>query len=297
MDLHLHRGSDSPENIRRYWFGDLTPSGWADSSSDSADLFRRLNEFGAEMSRLPSWEDGVSSGFCSNKEDYFLSLRNLCLLWSQNVIHSHCSSDEAQLIRLVLILRELDLMINHISEQVGIWDQMMACASGTSSVISADFQDQSQTSISDSECISRLNLDVSRIKESRSRLSKQISIKSQRLLPNCSALVGPLVAARVLAACGGREKLARMPASGIQIIGARNALFSHLTKGSPPPKHGLIFEHKRIHAAPRKVRGKVSRTLAASLALAARIDYYRGSSDPLFLERANGRIDTAGRIR
>jgi nucleolar protein 56 len=42
------------------------------------------------------------------------------------------------------------------------------------------------------------------------------------------------------------------------------------------------------------VRGKVARVLAAKLAIAARIDYFRGRAEPAFLEDAQATIDRAG---
>jgi nucleolar protein 56 len=93
---------------------------------------------------------------------------------------------------------------------------------------------------------------------------------------------------------GGLAPLSRLPGSAIQVLGAKTALFSHLKNATPPPKHGIIFQHRRIHNAPAEVRGKVSRVLAAKLAIAARLDMYRGKAVPEFLEKAQARIDAAG---
>jgi nucleolar protein 56 len=35
-----------------------------------------------------------------------------------------------------------------------------------------------------------------------------------------------------------------------------------------------------VHTAPKWQRGKIARTLANKIAIAARVDYYRGSEDP-----------------
>jgi nucleolar protein 56 len=94
---------------------------------------------------------------------------------------------------------------------------------------------------------------------------------------------------------GGLLSLSRLPASAIQVLGARTALFSHLKTRSPCPKHGIIFQHRRVHNAPREVRGKVARVLANKLAIAARIDYFRGLREPGFLEAAQDRVDAAGK--
>jgi len=53
------------------------------------------------------------------------------------------------------------------------------------------------------------------------------------------------------------------------------ALFKHLkNRKIPPPKHGIIFQHPRISSSPKKVRGKIARTLANKLALAAKADAF-----------------------
>jgi len=69
-----------------------------------------------------------------------------------------------------------------------------------------------------------------------------------------------------------------LPASTIQVLGAEKALFKHLIKGTPPPKHGFIFQHPLVRNAKRWQRGKISRAIAAKLAIAAREDYFGGNN-------------------
>ena len=40
------------------------------------------------------------------------------------------------------------------------------------------------------------------------------------------------------------------------------------------PKYGVLFGHSLIQAAPKELRGKVARVIAAKLSLAARTDQY-----------------------
>jgi nucleolar protein 56 len=90
--------------------------------------------------------------------------------------------------------------------------------------------------------------------------------------PNVSALLGPLLAARMIAQAGGLDRLARLPASTIQVLGAERAFFEHLRGHAPPPRHGLLFLHPDIQSAPRDSRGKLARALAGKVAIAARLD-------------------------
>ncbi|TET56561.1 C/D box methylation guide ribonucleoprotein complex aNOP56 subunit [Candidatus Bathyarchaeota archaeon] len=94
--------------------------------------------------------------------------------------------------------------------------------------------------------------------------------------PNIQALVGSLLAARLIALAGGLERLAKMPSSTIQVLGAEKALFRALKTGAKPPKHGVIFQDTLIHASKKWQRGKISRALAGKLAIAARVDAFSG---------------------
>jgi nucleolar protein 56 len=94
--------------------------------------------------------------------------------------------------------------------------------------------------------------------------------------PNLSAVIGPLLGARLISKTGSLSRLASLPASTIQILGAEKALFRALRKRGKPPKHGIIFQHPYVHTCPRKIRGKVARLLASRIAVAARVDYFSG---------------------
>jgi nucleolar protein 56 len=98
----------------------------------------------------------------------------------------------------------------------------------------------------------------------------------REVAPNFSSLIDPLLAARLLALAGSLEKLARMPASTIQLLGAEKALFRHLHKQGRSPKYGILYNSSIIQNAKNEVRGKVARILSAKLMQAARIDFYSG---------------------
>ena len=112
--------------------------------------------------------------------------------------------------------------------------------------------------------------------EVRRGLEKYIDEAMMEVAPNVRGLVGPLLGARLIALAGGLSKLATLPASTIQVLGAEKALFRALRTGSKPPKHGVIFQYPAIHRSPRWQRGKIARALAAKLAIAARIDAFTG---------------------
>jgi nucleolar protein 56 len=94
--------------------------------------------------------------------------------------------------------------------------------------------------------------------------------------PNLIELAGPTIGAKLLEHTGSLKKLAMLPASTIQILGAEKALFRHLKSGAKPPKYGFIHDHNFIQSGPRKEQGKRARALADKLSLAAKLDFFKG---------------------
>lgn len=122
--------------------------------------------------------------------------------------------------------------------------------------------------------------------ELRKELEAYVGELMKKVGPNTTALVGPLIAARLLSLTGSVKELARKPSSTIQILGAEKAFFRSLKTGADPPKHGIIFQVPIVNTAPYWQRGKIARALAGKLAIAAKIDAYskRNISDSLLAD-------------
>ncbi len=106
----------------------------------------------------------------------------------------------------------------------------------------------------------------------RGALERSLEAAVPRRAPNLSGLLGPTLAARLIAQVGGLDRLARLPASTVQVLGAERAFFEHLRGRAPPPRHGLLFLHPTVQGAPKRLRGKLARALAGKAAIAARRD-------------------------
>lgn len=119
-------------------------------------------------------------------------------------------------------------------------------------------------------------ISVREIKGRLDRMENVVRELASSHLPSLSALLGPILAARLCVEAHGRARLARLPAGTMQILGAEKAFFNHLKTGAPSPKHGHIFMHPWISRSPRWVRGKIARTVAAKASIAARCDAYGG---------------------
>ncbi|HSA72922.1 MAG TPA: hypothetical protein VLD84_03110 [Nitrososphaeraceae archaeon] len=138
---------------------------------------------------------------------------------------------------------------------------------------------------------------VIQLSELRTDLSNSVENLMETLAPNLKNILTAIIGARLIAKAGTLLKLAQMPSSTIQIIGAEKALFRALKTGARPPKHGLIFQHPSVNSAPKWQRGKIARALSAKIAIAVRIDVYREAAlDNSLLDKLTKRIETIQRI-
>jgi nucleolar protein 56 len=105
-------------------------------------------------------------------------------------------------------------------------------------------------------------------------LEKQIDEDMKKIAPNITSIVGSQIGARLISLAGSIEKLAYLPASTIQILGAEKALFRFKKEGGKPPKHGVIFQHHLINRSSLRHRGKISRLLANKITMAVKADVF-----------------------
>ncbi|KAH7518179.1 hypothetical protein FEM48_Zijuj09G0144200 [Ziziphus jujuba var. spinosa] len=130
------------------------------------------------------------------------------------------------------------------------------------------------TEVSDLDLINIKELcdQVLSLAEYRAQLYDYLKSRMNTIAPNLTALVGELVGARLIAHGGSLLNLAKQPGSTVQILGAEKALFRALKTKHATPKYGLIYHASLIGQAAPKLKGKISRSLAAKAALAIRCD-------------------------
>ncbi len=112
--------------------------------------------------------------------------------------------------------------------------------------------------------------------EARDRVAEYIDGLMAQVAPNLRAVVGGSIGARLISLAKGLERLARLPASTIQVLGAEKALFRALKSGARPPKHGVIYQYPDVRGSPKRLRGKIARALSGKIAIAARVDSMAG---------------------
>ena len=283
--------------MQSYWFGDIEDGRCSPFTGDVNAVVSRILALSTQMDTFtpPDWQQAVACGVCSDRTDYLARLQAVCMAAAERSVREHYSGKDAELLQMVRTLDEMDTVVNLLSERAADWYMVRHPAFSRkyrrtpANILVRTIREKSRGALG------RVAGEIEQLADTRTALAKEVSARANDVMPNTSALIGGLVAARLMANAGGLLPLSRLPASAIQVLGARTALFAHLKTHTPSPKHGIIFQHRRVHNAPREIRGRVARVLAGKLAIAARLDYFRGVAVPEFLEKAQERIDTAGK--
>ncbi len=272
----------------------------------------------------------IEADFAKDNDDVMKKLRDFALQLSSSKISEVSQSPDLHIIQSVSSLDEIDRIINGISSLVREWyglhfpelDNIIDSIIGYSQIVLAGkredltkrvFEDagfpESKVEMlllvskkSRGGDISPENLSIVQslakqlleLYELRKKLEDHVETQMNIVAPNISVILGPVVGARIIARAGSLKKLAVMPASTIQVLGAEKALFRSLKTGSQPPKHGLLFQHAMVHPAPRWQRGKIARAVAGKAAIASRVDVYDGKLNKTLLEKLNVRVKEIG---
>ena len=101
----------------------------------------------------------------------------------------------------------------------------------------------------------------------RKKLQGYLSDKMGAVAPSLASLIGDVVGARLISHAGSLTKLAKYPASTVQILGAEKALFRALKTRGNTPKYGLLFHSTFIGRATAKNKGKNFKTIVSTTIL------------------------------
>ena len=110
--------------------------------------------------------------------------------------------------------------------------------------------------------------------EYKGSLAAYLKERMHNISPNVTSLLGERLGAQLITLSGSLDNLAKASASTIQIKGAEKAYFNACKKRKPTPKYGILFNAAPVQAAAPKEKGKVARTLANKVAIAARLDAF-----------------------
>ena len=268
----------------------------------------------------------VDSGFAKDENEAMEKLREFAIQLSSSKVAEVSQSPDLHIIQAINTLDETDKIINNIGSRLREWyglhfpelDNLIDSVNGYSQIVLAGKRENISKENLENAGFSESKVEMLSLIKEKSRggnlteknlaivqtLAKQILdlFKLKKIIeehveeqmkeeaPNISAVLGTAVGARILAHAGSLKRLASMPASTIQVLGAEKALFRSLKTGSNPPKHGILFQHASVHAAPKWQRGKIARAVAGKAAIAARVDVYKGGLNETLLDKLNIRV-------
>ncbi len=176
---------------------------------------------------------------------------------------------------------ELNKELNEFSERLREWygiesmeDVMEAKSQEELAKTIASKKSPSVFEKDDMKAVSMFAEAVLRLHEAKKYMESYIGSLEKEMMPTLTAVAGGILTSRLIAEAGGLEKLARMPSSRVQLLGAEKALFRHLRERTKAPKYGLLFGHRLVQQAPPERKGKVARLVAAKISLAAKIDFF-----------------------
>ena len=272
----------------------------------------------------------VDSGFAENIPETLSKLREFAIGLSSSKVTKISESPDLHIIQAIGSLDEIDKIANALSSRLREWyglhfpelENVIDSINGYAQIVIAGKRDSltkkvfEDAGFPDSKVemlslvasksrggdISEKNLKIVQfmaqqmldLHELRKNLEEHVESEMGIVAPNLSAILGPAVGARILGRAGSLVKLASMPASTVQVIGAEKALFRSLKTGAQPPKHGILFQHTLVHAAPRWQRGKIARAIAAKAVIAGRVDVYGEGINESLLEKLNIRVKEIG---
>ncbi len=273
----------------------------------------------------------VDSGFAKDIPEALDKLREFALGLSSSKVTEVSESPDLHIIQAINSLDEIDKIANALSSRLREWyglhfpelENVIDSINGYAQIVLAGkreflskkvFEDAGfpeskiemlslVASKSRGGDISEKNLEIVQsmaqqmldLHKLRKNLEEHVESEMQIVAPNISAILGAAVGARILGRAGSLSRLASMPASTIQVIGAEKALFRSLKTGAQPPKHGILFQHPMVHAAPRWQRGKIARAIAAKAVIAARVDVYGEGLNDTLLDKLNVRVKEIGK--
>merc|ERR1719471_220322 len=106
----------------------------------------------------------------------------------------------------------------------------------------------------DSVMVKDLNQRCIDMANERDLLQEYLDARMNGLAPNLTEIIGSTVGAKLIAHTGSLVKLAKCPASTIQVLGAEKALFRALkSRSGKTPKYGLLFGSTWISRAKIKI--------------------------------------------
>jgi nucleolar protein 56 len=238
----------------KLWFGRVGKNSQVTPSKDFKKSFQNCEN----PEPIPFSPSEVGIGYFGSADVYYSTLRKVAIEVAREKVEQELKREDRYAVLLLKSLDELNEAINLLEEKLRDLEEVKV------SEVTKSFRDR-----------------IAELKRLRREVEKEIEAIVSKIAPNMTEIAGAVIAARLLEKAGSLKRLAEMPSSAIQLLGAEKSLYkalSRVKKGKPArfPKHGVIFQHPFVRTLPKSKRGKMARFMAAKLAIAARLDYFSG---------------------
>lgn len=120
--------------------------------------------------------------------------------------------------------------------------------------------------------VSKIANNLIHLNSVKQRMLDLISEKTQNIAPNTNEIVGPYLTALLIGKAGGVEKLARIPACNIQLMGGKRERVASLSKISQKLYFGSFASLEIVQKTDENYQQKLIKLLANAVAKSARID-------------------------
>jgi nucleolar protein 56 len=264
------------------WFADCDPD-------DIETAAGRIRD--GETAQPRDWpSEALEAGVVADESEYYEWLHEATLAVARAEVTEREQADDQQLIHAIRSLDDCQRVTNELTERVAEW------AGTHDSDASVDIEyvrELAQREPEDmlEDRIVRFAERVVSLDEEATELQSFVERRTPDVAPNLAGLAGPELAARLIALAGGLGELAKKPSGTVQVLGAEQSLFAHLSGNAPSPKHGVIYLHEAVRETPAEHRGSAARALAGKLSIAARIDHYSGDRRPELDAELDERIE------
>ncbi len=269
------------------WFGNFTLD---EDKITGVELFKKDLDYLAKLNEEPLLQRGrvagvelrdlaVKFGFVRSNDEYdrLLHALNIALAKKQIAL---AATPERKIIAAVEAIDDIDETGNILAERLKEWYMLnfneipLKGEELARNII--ELKNTEKPIDADIRLMQSLASSLLGLYKTRSSIEEYLKENMPVIAPNLTNIAGHSLGARLLSIAGSLERLASMPSSTVQVIGASNALFKHLKGKAPSPKHGVIFRHPLVNTAHRRLRGKIARALASKISLAVRYDCYSG---------------------
>ena len=259
--------TDDSRGTEAGWFAGIAPD---DPASGATAVREGTADSPRDWPRL-----AVESGFTADEQEYYDRLREATTAATREAVRERERADDRQLIHAIRAMDDCERTANELAERAaewsgGLFDDASPGIDGAREIAGREPEtDAERRAVS-------LSTRVADLADERDELAAYVERVAPAVAPNLAAMAGPELAARLIDLAGGLEALAKKPSGTVQLLGAEDALFAHLSGRAPSPKHGVIFTHEYVRNTRPEDRGSAARAFAGKLTLAGRVDHYSG---------------------